>query len=150
MLAPPGETYELEVARRGNAINAVAAYCKIEEGDTPKGRKRSSNRSGPAIKQEDSSQSPEKKMLEVAMLSVFVGNVPKKRPAVCAWCVANEELPMKDRIHSFSTPGDLSKHFCRKHLKHMTEGSSRSVSFADCSWIMRCTYNVMRLLYMGQ
>ncbi|KAF2435312.1 hypothetical protein EJ08DRAFT_645645 [Tothia fuscella] len=36
MLAPPGATYEEEVQRRINAVNAVIIYCKFQEGETDK------------------------------------------------------------------------------------------------------------------
>jgi hypothetical protein len=122
ILAPPGETLEMEIARRNNGINAVCAYCKIEEGQTRRGRKPASTQAIPVIKQEEDAQSSEHKALETAMLSVFIGNDLNKRTKVCAWCVGNTALPLKDRIYEFSTPGDLSKHFRRKHLKYLEEG----------------------------
>jgi hypothetical protein len=36
ILTPPSLTYEEEVRRWNNTIDAVAAYCKVEEGKTPK------------------------------------------------------------------------------------------------------------------
>jgi hypothetical protein len=73
MLAPPGTTYEEEVQRRNNAINAVAAYCKIEEGQTPR-RGKSSNRSKKVVvKREEETKSPQEIALEEAMLSVYYG-----------------------------------------------------------------------------
>jgi uncharacterized protein YeeX (DUF496 family) len=58
ILAPPGATLDEEVKRRNNAINTVAAYYKIEEGQTPK-RVRSSlgQAKARAIKQEEDMQS---------------------------------------------------------------------------------------------
>ncbi|KIV98465.1 uncharacterized protein PV09_09731 [Verruconis gallopava] len=46
ILAPPGATLEEESQRRDNAVNAVIAYCKIEEGDMYGGRKRCDGRRG--------------------------------------------------------------------------------------------------------
>jgi hypothetical protein len=112
MLAPPGTTYEEEVRRRNNAINAVAAYCKVEEGETPKRGKLTSRPKRVVIKREEDTKSPEEIALENAMLSVYT----EKRPTICFICLGNESAPFNKRVYSFSTPGDLSKHFRRKHL----------------------------------
>lgn len=53
----------------------------------------------------------EKQALDAAMLSVF----KEKRPTVCFLCLG-EKL-----IKSFAKPGDLSKHFKRKHLRHIRD-----------------------------
>jgi uncharacterized protein DUF3435 len=119
MLAPPGATLDEEVKRRNNAINAVTAYCKIEEGRTPK-RVRSSLRQAKAgaIKQEKDMQSPQDRALEAAMLSVF----KEKRPTICFLCLGNDTAPFNDRIYSFNKPGDLSRHFRRRHLSIAQKG----------------------------
>jgi len=110
ILTPPGSTYEEEVKRRNNAIDAVAAYCEVEEGETPK-RGRPRRPKTVAIKQEDT-RSPQEMELEAAMLLVL----KEERPKICFLCLGNESLPFEKRTYSFSTPGDLSKHFNRKHL----------------------------------
>jgi hypothetical protein len=53
----------------------------------------------------------EKEAVEAAKVSVF----KEKRPRVCFLCLGNEKLPLAQRIHSFSTPDNLSKHLGRKH-----------------------------------
>ena len=117
MLTPPGATLEEEVRRRNNAINAVTAYCKIEEGETPKRGIPSGRTKNIVIKQEEDTKSPQERALEAAMLSVYT----EKRPKICFLCLGNEGAPFDKRIHSFSTPGDLSRHFRRKHLSKCEE-----------------------------
>jgi hypothetical protein len=53
----------------------------------------------------------EKQALYTATLSVF----KEERPTICFLCLG-EKL-----IKSFAKPGDLSKHFKRKHLQHMSD-----------------------------
>ena len=45
----------------------------------------------------------------------------EKRPTVCFLCLGNKYLPNAKRVYSFSTPGDLTKHFRRKHLSNLKE-----------------------------
>jgi hypothetical protein len=53
----------------------------------------------------------EKQALDAATLSVF----KEERPTICFLCLG-EKL-----IKSFAKPGDLSKHFKRKHLRHVSD-----------------------------
>jgi hypothetical protein len=116
MLTPPGTTYEEEINRRNAGINAVMAYYRIEEGETPKHGRPPSKRQA-AFKQEESKQSPQGKELEAAMLCVL----REDRPKICFLCLGKQDLPHGSRVYSFSTPGDLSKHFRRKHLSSLEE-----------------------------
>ncbi|KAJ5028917.1 hypothetical protein PSV08DRAFT_369849 [Bipolaris maydis] len=113
VLSKPGATIEEEVARRNCAIYAVTLYCGIEEGGMSPIRKggRSRNAALPAKSQ----PGHEQELLELAKVSVY----KEKRPRVCFLCLGNEGLPLAQRIYAFSTPGDLSKHFGRKHLKNI-------------------------------
>jgi len=122
ILAPPGATLEAERQRRNDAINAVTAYCKIEEGDMCGGRKRSGGRPKRVVIKKEP-PSPEDEALKAAMLSVYIKD-PKERPTVCFMCLGNEGAPLGVRIYSFSSPSDLSKHFKKKHLKKVEEGEA--------------------------
>jgi len=64
----PGTTLEEEFCRRSTAINAVAAYCKFQEGGAvARPRKRPpTRRASPTLVKEEASLS-----LNAAMLSVF-------------------------------------------------------------------------------
>ncbi|KAF2193597.1 C2H2 finger domain protein [Zopfia rhizophila CBS 207.26] len=125
VLSLPGSSLEEEAYRRSAAINAIIAYCNIEEGGTPRvQRARGSTVRDPpvAVKREgvelQEAVDPPDKALEAAKVSVY----KEKRPTICWVCLGNEGLPIKDRIHSFYTPGDLTKHFNKKHLKKVREG----------------------------
>jgi hypothetical protein len=48
----------------------------------------------------------------------------EKRLKVCFLCLGNKSLPLAQYIHPFSILGDLSKHFKRKHLKHIKSRKS--------------------------
>src|SRR6266480_4915970 len=61
----------------------------------------------------------DKEAIEAAKVSVY----KEKRPTICFVCLG-ENLPMDQRIRSFYTSGDLSKHFKRKHLEFIKEGDS--------------------------
>jgi hypothetical protein len=117
ILAPPGATLDEEVRRRNDAINAVTAYCKIEEGETPKRGKATSQLKSTFIKKEEDMKSSQELALEAAMLSVL----KDKRPTICFLCLGNEIAPLAKRMYSFSTSGDLSKHFKRKHLSNIKD-----------------------------
>ncbi|KAJ5066003.1 C2H2 finger domain protein [Bipolaris maydis] len=116
VLSKPGATMEEEVARRNCAIHAVTLYCDMEEGGMNPIRKgdRSRNAALPAKSQ----PGYEEEAVELAKVSVY----KEKRPRVCFLCLGNEGLPLAQRIYAFSTPGDLSKHFGRKHLKNIQSG----------------------------
>jgi len=122
ILTPPGATLGEERQRRNDAINAVTAYCDIEEGDICGGRKRRGGRRKRAVIKEEP-PSPEDEALKVAILSVYIKD-PKERPTVCFMCLGNEGAPFHVRIYSFSSPSDLSKHFKKKHLKKVEEGEA--------------------------
>ncbi|KAI2479406.1 DUF3435 domain containing protein [Pyrenophora tritici-repentis] len=120
VLSKPGTTIEEEMDRRNRAIRAVTLYCSVEEGGmNPIQRGGRSRNDGPPVK---SQLEYEEEALEAAKVSVY----KEKRLKVCFLCLGNEGLPLAQRIHPFSTPGDLSKHFERKHLKHIKSGEGVS------------------------
>lgn len=126
-LTVPGITVEAEYQRRINAINAMTAFCPVEEGrPTPRpmrsGRRPVSDgdddiyESGPPAKRprhvlEDDTEIA----LHQAMESVRVKN-REERPTVCFLCLGNPNLPLKGRIAKYKTPGSLTRHFLRKHV----------------------------------
>jgi len=120
----PGTTIEEEFRRRNAAIDAVAAYCHFQEGGAAAlPRKRSSTqRTSPIPSKEVSPQLAaalaEKQALSDAMLLVFT----EKRTTTCFLCLGEQSLPFEKRTYKFASPGDLTKHFKRKHLAHVKEG----------------------------
>lgn len=92
----------------------------MEEGGMSTIRKGARSRN--AVLPAKSQPGHEEEALESAKISVY----KEKRPRVCFLCLGNEGLPLAQRIHAFSTPGDLSKHFGRKHLKNIQSGKDLS------------------------
>jgi hypothetical protein len=60
----------------------------------------------------------EKQALSDAMLLVFT----EKRTTTCFLCLGEQSLPFEKRTYKFASPGDLTKHFKRKHLAHIKKG----------------------------
>ncbi|CAI9635546.1 unnamed protein product [Alternaria burnsii] len=122
ILSKPGTTIEEETDRRNGAIRAVTLYCGIEEGGMYPVQKagRSRNIALPTKSQ----LRYDEEALEAAKVSVY----KDERPKICFLCLGNERLPLAQRIHSFSTPGDLTKHFGRKHLRNIKSSEGLSCS----------------------
>ena len=121
----PGTTLEEEFRRRNAAINAVAAYCNFQEGGAIAAQLRgglSIGKASPTLSKETNPQlriaEAEKQALKTAMLSVFT----EKRPTICFLCLGEQSLLFEKRTKSFASPGDLTKHFKRKHLSNIQEG----------------------------
>ncbi|KAL5347682.1 hypothetical protein ACLOAV_007091 [Pseudogymnoascus australis] len=114
----PGTTLEEEICRRNAAINATAAYCKFQEGGAAP-RRAPIKRTGstPADPQLAAAET-EKQALDAAMLSVYT----EKRPKICFMCLGERNLSFEKRTKSFASPGDLTKHFKRKHLANIKKG----------------------------
>lgn len=123
LTSPVGDTLEGQYSRRDNAIDAITAYCSVEEGPTIRRCHLQTKTTGsPNERREPSEDSP----LFLATLSVFIEN-PKQRPRRCFLCVgAALSLPpddprVEDKIQEFYTSGDLSKHFRRRHLSQLRD-----------------------------
>ncbi|TVY31730.1 hypothetical protein LSUB1_G007778 [Lachnellula subtilissima] len=86
ILTLPGTTLEEEFSRCNASINAIVAYCKFKEA--------------------------KKEALKAAILLVFI----EKRPLICFVCLGRQGLEFTKRMYKFASPGDLTKHFKRKHL----------------------------------
>jgi hypothetical protein len=41
---------------------------------------------------------------------------------MCFLCLGEQSLLFEKRIYKFASPGDLTKHFKRKHLAYIKEG----------------------------
>ncbi|KAL6233926.1 hypothetical protein BDW75DRAFT_251728, partial [Aspergillus navahoensis] len=123
ILSLPGTTLEAEYKRRIQAINTVTAFCGVEEGHPTRRTTQSCRRplpdddkSGPVAKRPQSSAEDETDIaLRQAMESVRIDSA-KQRPQICFLCLGNPDLPSKDRILKYSTPGSLTRHFLRKHV----------------------------------
>lgn len=124
LTAPLVATLEEQYQRRDNAIDAVSAYCLVQEGCTvcvPHCRS-TLKAAAPDLSYDLAEGSP----LYHATLSIFATS--KLQPRRCFICVGQAmDLPpddghqvdghqVDDLTCEFYTPSDLSKHFQCKHL----------------------------------
>lgn len=127
LLTLPRPTLEEEMARRTEAIDAVAAFCLFEEGDTCRLlRDRRSPQSSVVVEpvHDDGSmqdadvtqpQSYAAEKLAMAMRSVTMD----KRPLFCFICLGQPTLDLDKRTQKFWSHGDVTKHIKRKHLQYL-------------------------------
>jgi hypothetical protein len=119
-----GMTIEEEFRRRNAAIDAVTAYCHFQEGGSAAGpRARPSTRRASMTPSKETNPQlaaakAEKQALSNAMLLVFT----EERTTTCFVCLGEQSLRFEKRTYKFARPGDLTKHFKRKHLAHIKEG----------------------------
>lgn len=114
----PGTTVEEEFCRRNAAINAVAAYCNFQEGGAVAMPRERLSTSAKAACAQLVAADVEKQAISAAMVRVF----KEERPTICFICLGEESLPFEKRVYAFASPGDLTKHFKRKHLSQFKEG----------------------------
>ncbi|KAL2810116.1 hypothetical protein BDW59DRAFT_155642, partial [Aspergillus cavernicola] len=123
MLTMPGATLEAEYQRRINTINAMTAFCPVEEG-RPTPRPSQSRRRPvpdddepcpPAKRQQYLAEDETEIALHQAIESVRITS-EGQRPRICFLCLGNPNLPLKDRLAKHTTPGSLTRHFLRKHV----------------------------------
>ncbi|KAF7122872.1 hypothetical protein CNMCM5793_000982 [Aspergillus hiratsukae] len=123
ILTMPGSTVEKEYQRRIAAINAVIAFCDVEEGSptrrpktTQKGRAMDDLPSAPPAKrQECPSSEEEKTTVSHAIASVCI-KARHERPTICFLCLGNPRMPERERVKNFHTPGSLGRHFVDIHV----------------------------------
>jgi hypothetical protein len=124
ILTMPGATIEAEYQRRVDAINAVTAFCGVEEGRPI--QRPSQSRRRQAVDDLESCPSSKRhktpardnvqSKLQNAMDSVRIKS-PETRPTICFLCVGNPKLPLEKRIAKHATPGSLTRDFLRKHVE---------------------------------
>ena len=96
VMFPPTDTIDAEYLRRDAAINAIANYCKVEEGRP----RLHSNRQGPSSGKAGHGTS--KKLNTTTQLTAAVLLIFRdQRPRICFLYLGNERLPLKQRFHSF-------------------------------------------------
>ncbi|KAH6700586.1 hypothetical protein BKA61DRAFT_705515 [Leptodontidium sp. MPI-SDFR-AT-0119] len=113
-----GSTIEEEFRWRNAVINTVAAYCHFQESSiiTMPREKRSTQTQRSTTQL--TTANTKKQALSATTLLVF----KEKRPTVCFICLRKKSLLFEKRIYSIATPGDLTKHFKRKHLANIRRG----------------------------
>jgi hypothetical protein len=124
----PGKSLEQEVQRRIAAINAITVYCGVEEGAPYRHvqRVRLIKSESPPIHVAES---------DVALREAISSIKTDRRPLVCFCCIGNPGLAMRQRVAKYATPGSLSRHFLRKHVKKLHAG--QSVDCMDCGVQLR-------------
>lgn len=120
ILTLPETTLEKECQQRIAAINAVTVYCVVEEG-TPYCR---GPRGCPA--KGDAPTAAEAAKLatsasDIALSQATLSIKTDKRPTKCFLCLGNPALTLRERVASYATPGSLSRHFLRKHVRKLEE-----------------------------
>lgn len=115
VLSLPPSSPEAELQRRITAIHAVKAYCGVEEGHAvPYGRFPSpclNTKQTIALPVDHTSRQGASKARSPLPLELAVRLVrTEKIPKICFICLNNRVT------RSFSSPGDLTKHFRRCHL----------------------------------
>jgi hypothetical protein len=120
---PVDTTLKGQYQRRDRAIDAIAAYCLVEEGCAVNPTQSSASTRRPA----GTPHRPAERPLHIATRAIFIKN-KEERPKICFICVGKAlSLPSDDPqidnlLHEFYTSGDLTKHFKRKHLANIKEG----------------------------
>ncbi|KAG5293363.1 hypothetical protein I7I50_03747 [Histoplasma capsulatum G186AR] len=129
VLTIPATTVEAEYRRRIAAINAVTAFCDVEEG-APSQRTicLPKKRAAPDVassthskKQKHSLEDETAVVLREAIASVQVDS-PDQRPEICFLCVGNPNLQLAKRTKKYHDPGSLTRHFRRKHVDRLGSG----------------------------
>ncbi len=116
---------EEEIQRRGAAVSALTALCRLQESQGFRRRKDISSTTKPER------EKTEQVVLRQASLSE---SLPIEcKPTQCIFCLGNEELSMVNRLWSFSTRGDLKRHFHRKHLRHHPDGQLIACPHPRCN-----------------
>ena len=132
LTAPVDDTLDGQYRRRDDAIEAIVAYCNVEEGPTV----RRINIPSTTVSRESLHEPSEDNPLFLATMSVFIDK-PEQRPRRCFLCIgAALRLPLddpsvEDKIQEFYTPGDLSKHFRRRHLSQLRDNDQSVCQVCD-------------------
>ncbi|KAL2802972.1 hypothetical protein BJX63DRAFT_90216 [Aspergillus granulosus] len=123
VLSMPGSTTEKEYQRRIAAINAVIAFCDVEEGSPT--RRPNAAQKRPAMDALPSAPSAKRQKyllpakqntsLSQAIESVCIKG-KEGRPTVCFLCLGNPQMPEYERFKSYNTPGSLTRHFVAIHV----------------------------------
>ncbi|KAL4861811.1 hypothetical protein BDV12DRAFT_190834 [Aspergillus spectabilis] len=138
ILSMPGATVEKEYQRRIAAINAVIAFCDVEEGSPTRRPNPAQKRpamdslsSAPSAKRQrcPSSDGPQTTMSQ-AIASVCIKK-KEERPTVCFLCLGNPHMPEYERSKDYCTPGSLTRHFVDIHCEEDLESKSALMNHAE-------------------
>ncbi|KAI3340357.1 C2H2 finger domain protein [Ustulina deusta] len=126
LTTPVVPTLKGQYQRRDNAIEAISAYCLVQEGCTIRVRRSPASptkHTEPTLFK-PSCKSPKQSLLSLATLSIFVKN-ETEQPRRCFICVgqalslAEDDDQINNLISKFFMPCNLTKHFKQKHLSKL-------------------------------
>lgn len=130
----PETSFEKELQRRIVGINAVTAYCGVEEGRSYHITERSRSTESVVLTSVNAQvQSASNTALGQAIASVKTD----KRPKVCFLCLGNPRLSMDERVKEYATVGSLSRHFLRHHVNRLEAGKQIDCQICDVRMIHR-------------
>ncbi|OJD22678.1 hypothetical protein ACJ73_05976, partial [Blastomyces percursus] len=136
---PTSRSVEEELRRRDAGVEAVRMYCGVLEGGPRRGRRPKAPPPSPPLPPtqalgdtDDRSKthdevSPEGWDDALRAAEEHIRNA--KKPRGCFECFAHPGSSDHRRIHRYSRPADLGRHFRDDHLRHLKDGEP-----ANCSW----------------
>lgn len=131
--APLSSTIVDQYHWRDKAIDAVTAYCAVEEGNTVRQRQTLSSTS--ATCSVSKHEPPAESVQHAAPMSVLV-KYDNEMPRRCFICVGRalnlspEDPAIAAHTREFYTSGDLNKHFHRSHLSNIRKNDVLERSFS--------------------
>ncbi|OJD21219.1 hypothetical protein ACJ73_07443 [Blastomyces percursus] len=134
---PTSRSVEEELRRRDAGVEAVRMYCGVPEGGPRRGRRPKAT--PPSLSPPQASggtngrnNRPNEVSLngwDDALRAAEEHIRHAERPRGCFECFAHPGSSDHRRIHQYSRPADLSRHFRDDHLRHLKDGEP-----ANCSW----------------
>jgi Protein of unknown function (DUF3435) len=127
MTWPTSLSLEAESRRRSEVINAVTAYCRVEEGGSRRGRKpkRLSRHAGQLVSQDVNGEAESTFLLNSTLEYLREA----ERPVACFLCYGNLKLSIYARTKRYNRPQDLIRHFRQDHLNRLNEKEPVGCSF---------------------
>lgn len=112
-----------ECQRRGAAVSALTALCRLQQSHGFRRRKNSST---------INSDREKAAQLIVQRPSLSASLPIECSPTQCIFCLGNKALPALKRLWSFSSHDGLKRHFHRKHLRHHPDGQPIACPHPRC------------------
>lgn len=132
----PETTLEKEVQRRIVAINAVTAYCGVEEGRSYRATGRSHS-AGSIVSTSINAEVQVQSVSDIALSQAIASVKTDKRPKICFLCLGNPQLLMDERVKEYATAGSLSRHFLRYHINKLQTGKQIDCRICDVKMVHR-------------
>jgi hypothetical protein len=115
ILTLPETSLENKNRRRIAVVNAITAYCGMEEGPASRRIQR-----GRPVKDDSP---PVLKAEEPDALSQAIRSIKREKGLIkCFVYLRNPSLTLRERVASYATLGSLSRHFLRKHVGRLQGG----------------------------